>query len=127
MSAVTYGTSFLYGVKGTQLTGLVAETFDHDSEAKLRTELKNETGQLVGLRLDDVQQKLSISAVVSASGGVISPNTTITFAAQSSEAQSPGGIASKKYVVTKVKIAGKADDKLKLTIDAEAGEYLTIA
>lgn len=121
----TFGTTFFYGIKSAQLTGLVLESFGYEKESRLKTELEDENGKLVGLRFDDNLEKLTISAVLT--GAMPEPNTVITFAALSGESASPGGVASKKFRITKVKLDGKNNDKLKVSLDCEANEYITLA
>lgn len=121
----TFGTTFFYGIKSAQLTGLVLESFGYEKESRLKTELEDENGKLVGLRFDDNLEKLTISAVLT--GTHPEPNSIITFAAQSGEASNPGGVSSKKFRVVKVKLDGKNNDKLKVSLDCEANEYITLS
>lgn len=117
----TFGTAFKYGIKGSQLTGLIVETFDNDAENRIRVELLNELGQLVGLRLDDTVEKLSVSAVVTGTPPVV--GEVITFAPEDG-ASSATGV---KYIVLKVVKSGSASDKMKVKIDAEKYANITIA
>lgn len=116
----TYGTTFKYGIKGEQLTGLVVETFDAEFSARIRQELLNESGQLVGIRLDDETTTLSISAIVTGTPPAV--GDIITFTPGDSEDATTGT----KFFVSKVAITGTAGDKLKVKIDAEANQNIPL-
>lgn len=127
MAETTFGTSFKYGVKDNSatLTGHVVQSFGYSTESRLKTELLDENGKLVGLRFDDKLEKLSIQAIL-ATTAIIEENEVITFAAQTGEAASPGGIASKKYRVVSSKLDGVNNEKAKVTLECEANEYITL-
>ena len=77
-TVVTKGTAFIYGVAGT-VTSLTVQSYTVSTSFAKTDEAMDANGQVVGVRMSDRRQNLSIEGLVpSAYSGVIGDNLSYT-------------------------------------------------
>jgi len=77
-TVVTKGTAFIYGVAGT-VTSLTVQSYTVSTSFAKTDEAMDSNGQVVGVRMSDKRQNLSIEGLVpSAYSGAIGDNLSFT-------------------------------------------------
>lgn len=114
MSASTHGTIFSYGVSDTSTAYGVVVSKDLSRSFRNITESKNETGNVVGVRMDDWVETGTLT--VQLDSGAVLPAIGVTLAVKDIEGDSVN------FIVTEIGRAESNTDNVRVTLGVRKDE-----